>query len=186
VDLTLNRLTISGENFLGENGRTVPSLFLGKTLLSQLSSSQTTIDATLPSGLDAGTYLLIVSNGPHIDDFDTFDVTIGAVGQQGPPGIPGRVGPRGGPGIANLTSVTTIGTVNINTNSFTDVAASCPSGLQVIGGGYTLSTEPSRVIVPIANYPSSSTSWLVRVMNNGGNLETPLTLTVYAICAVVQ
>ena len=88
--------------------------------------------------------------------------------------------------MSNLTTVTTLGTVNINTNSFTDVTASCPSNLQVIGGGYTLSTEPSRVVVPIANYPSSNSSWRVRVMNNGGGLEIPLTLTAYAICAAVQ
>lgn len=98
VDFAANTLAIEGENFLGEKERRTPSAFLGRTLLNPSLVSPTLIVAPLPPKLAPGTYLLIVTNGPGTDDFDTFDVTIGAVGPKGDPGIQGLKGDKGDPG----------------------------------------------------------------------------------------
>lgn len=95
VNFMSNTLKIQGENFMDAKGKRVPSAFLGRLLLNTSLVSPTLIVATLPANAAPGTYLLIVTNGPSDQDFDSFDVVIDAVGAQGPKGDPGPQGPTG-------------------------------------------------------------------------------------------
>lgn len=54
----------------------------------------------LPAGIEEwpGSFLLTVSTGPGLSQFDAFPVTIGSVGPQGDPGPPGPQGEMGPPG----------------------------------------------------------------------------------------
>jgi hypothetical protein len=97
VDPATGRLDIHGENFDAKGKRT-PSVFLGRSLLTPVSVSSTFIDALLPSDLAPGTYLLIVTNGPSAEDYDSLDLSIGGVGPKGDKGDPGAPGPKGDKG----------------------------------------------------------------------------------------
>jgi hypothetical protein len=91
-----NRVTLTGENFFGSNGRRTPAVSLGRTALPTVGTpTATTIVAQLPAGLAAGTYLVSVANGNGAGQFDSFEVTIGA---NGAVGAPGPVGPQGATG----------------------------------------------------------------------------------------
>jgi hypothetical protein len=91
-----SRINIWGENFLGENGRRDPVVLLGRNSLPILGTpTSTRITAQLPAGLPGGSYLLIVTNGPGENNFDSLDMAIGAAGPKGDPGPPGPPGPPG-------------------------------------------------------------------------------------------
>lgn len=86
---TLTALHIEGEWLCAS-----PAVALsGSTLTS--TSSPGVIDAALPSGIAAGSYLLTVSCGPATVDNASFEVTFGAVGPQGAKGDTGAQGPIG-------------------------------------------------------------------------------------------
>jgi Collagen triple helix repeat (20 copies)/IPT/TIG domain len=89
------QITISGNNF---GGRT-PNVTLDGTALTVVSSTQTSITATLPSGIPAGAYLMTVENEDRRGDDDHrtafFEAAIGAIGQTGPQGPQGPMGPMG-------------------------------------------------------------------------------------------
>ena len=87
VDSTTTRVTIGGLNFLGPDGRHLPTVLLRTTVLPLVSETDKQIVALLPAGLTPGAYLLIVANSPY--DFGTFDLTIGATGPAGAPGPAG-------------------------------------------------------------------------------------------------
>jgi hypothetical protein len=55
---------------------------------------------------------------------------------------------------------------------------SCNAGEKVISGGYLI--DDSMSIVSVGSYPSSATSWTVRIYNYSGS---NLSATLYAICA---
>src|SRR5205823_3872337 len=64
VDAITHRITMTGENFLGSNGRTTPTVLLGRRVLHTLMNpTSSTVVAQLPSDLDDGTYLVTVSCG---------------------------------------------------------------------------------------------------------------------------
>ena len=88
VSADLSTLTISGLNLVtagvaGTSGA-APNVSLALTPLPITASSATVVTSTLPSGLGAGTYLLLLSRSDG--QAATFYVTVGAVGPQGPPG----------------------------------------------------------------------------------------------------
>ena len=85
------RLYITGKNFT--NGESL-SVTLGETSLNVLSYDDWLILAEGAGFLD-GDYLLEVSTGPAVKNFDAFNLTIGAVGPQGPEGPQGPLGPSG-------------------------------------------------------------------------------------------
>jgi hypothetical protein len=103
VESATNTLVLAGENFLGEDGKRAPSVFLGRNVLNTVLVSSTLIRAQLPSGLPGGTYLVIVSNGVGQTHFDSMDLTIdyyetdhaGVAGPKGDKGDPGPAGPAG-------------------------------------------------------------------------------------------
>ena len=70
--------------------------------------------------------------------------------------------------------------------------ATCPSGRSVLGGGFTATVPSGSSAIPaymqaFDSVNSGSTIWSVSAANaaqGGGNRS--LTLTAYAICAIVQ
>jgi hypothetical protein len=90
ADLPGHTITISGVNF----GTTRPTVSLDALTLSVTSFSKTTIKASLPAGIGAGSYHLAVVTGPPIAPA-VLDMTIGTMGPGGPPGPAGPSGPPG-------------------------------------------------------------------------------------------
>ena len=101
VDSTMTRITIGGINFLGLNGKKLPTVLLRTTVLALVSETPTQIIALLPAGLTPGTYLLTVANSSE-GSYDTCDVTIGAAGPAGPTGPTGATGATGPQGPMGL------------------------------------------------------------------------------------
>jgi len=92
ADATLTWLFIHGRNL----GIKAPVVVLGGTPLVVESSSPTDVVATLPLGISAATYRLVLVR--HNGAEAIFDVSIGGVGSQGPAGAQGPAGPPGAPG----------------------------------------------------------------------------------------
>jgi Collagen triple helix repeat (20 copies) len=105
ADLTTNTLFIHGENLLDSKGKRTTSVFLGRTLLNPSRMSTGWIEAPLPPNLLPGTYLLIVTNGTGLEDWDTIDVSIGGVGPKGDKGDKGEKGDKGDPGAKGDTGL---------------------------------------------------------------------------------
>ena len=112
VDSTTHRITVSGENFLGSNGRTTPTVLLGRRALYLLMNpTSTTVVAQLPADLDDGTYLVTVSCGSGDSEYDSADFSVrgekgddhkevfGPTGPTGPKGATGATGPSGATGV---------------------------------------------------------------------------------------
>ena len=72
-----------------------PRVTLGDTELAIISASANLIAAWLPTGLQAGDYLLRVSTGRGLQDNDSYALTVGSFGGQGEAGPPGPEGPPG-------------------------------------------------------------------------------------------
>jgi Collagen triple helix repeat (20 copies) len=104
ADLPSHTITISGVNF----GTTRPTVSLDALTLSVTSFSKTTIKASLPAGIGAGSYHLAIVTGPPIAPA-LLDMTIGTAGPSGPQGPAGPSGPpgpkgdKGAQGVAGLT-----------------------------------------------------------------------------------
>lgn len=102
-------------------------------------------------------------------------------GERGPAGPAGPAGGTPGtPGAAELvftykTQAASIGAGSEQTQAFATASVQCDPGQRVTGGGTKLSGTSMFLI---DSYPSSSTAWTVRAMNDGG----AQTFTVYAIC----
>ena len=99
------RLTISGVGF----GTATPGVQIPGAKLAVVSSSDTSIVATLPAGTLPGSYLLTVINGTtHLPGLFVADIgpiqgpagLVGPPGPQGAPGQPGAMGLPGAPGAA--------------------------------------------------------------------------------------
>ena len=89
VSANQTTLTLTGLNFAttGMLDDALPGVSLALTPLPVTASSATWATATLPSPLNAGTYLLVLQRGDA--EAATFYVTVGAVGPQGPAGPAG-------------------------------------------------------------------------------------------------
>jgi hypothetical protein len=85
------QLYISGKNF--SNG-SEPNVTLAGSVLKVLSFDDGLILAE-GEGFIEGDYLLSVSTGPAVKNYDGYNLTIGAVGPQGPEGPQGEKGPMG-------------------------------------------------------------------------------------------
>jgi hypothetical protein len=97
------QLTINGSNF-----GTAPTVTLGSSPATVVSSTATTVIVTLPSNLNPGSYGLTLTN-TSTGQAGSFVVTIGAVGPvgpTGPPGAPGAIGPIGPVGPSGPTGPT--------------------------------------------------------------------------------
>ena len=109
VSADLTTLAISGVNFTGtfpdsENegdvSTTVQSVSLALTSLTVTDSSATSATAALPTALEAGTYLLLLTRSDG--EMAVFYLTIGTTGPQGPAGAAGQPGATGRPGAPGL------------------------------------------------------------------------------------
>ena len=87
------QITINGKGF----GTKLPRVALTGTPLTVNSASDTSVTASLPSGIVPGAYLLTVQNATT-GLLGIFDATIGQVGPTGPPGPAGLAGATGPPG----------------------------------------------------------------------------------------
>jgi hypothetical protein len=99
VDSDTNRITLTGSNFFSRL-RHRPAVYLGYSLLQNISSSDTQVVAQLPDGLEAGTYMVSVANGV---DHDSIDAAIGGFGTRGPLGPEGPMGPQGPQGLQGFS-----------------------------------------------------------------------------------
>ena len=101
--LPQNSIFIEGANFKKKN-KAVPVVTFGdKKLVIYDSYTDTQIQAILPSGFPAGSYLLTVYTGDGEKDYAECTLTVGAVGPQGPIGLTGAVGPQGPKGDTGAT-----------------------------------------------------------------------------------
>jgi len=80
--------------------------------------------------------------------------------------------------VARLVTVQVAATAVANAPAATSASAVCPAGLDVVGGGASLSDEANEFIND--TFPSGTNTWTVHVFagSNGGTA-----FTVYAICA---
>ncbi|MFJ4776688.1 hypothetical protein [Streptomyces sp. NPDC088762] len=112
----------------------------------------------------------------------------GAHAQDGP--VPGTNPPtpaadtaladKGKAGIAGYEVVSRQGPV-VQPNQFEQVAAECPAGKKVIGGGFF---GNGAKLLTIRSFPGAgNTSWIVTVQNTD---TVPLGFSAYAICATVR
>jgi hypothetical protein len=114
---------------------------------------------------------------------------VGPVGPMGPQGWLGEPGPQGDPGAQGIQGPAGIsGLEVVQANSGTqdaariDVFAECPSGKQVLGGGFATAGNNLNATVA-ANAPYGS-SWVVTLVQN--DLTARLwSVQAYAICANV-
>lgn len=104
VDITENlqgtAITIAGNGF----GSSTPKVTLGTSELTVTHFSETSITATLPTGIAAGGYLVTVEKRPfHLTAvFEAAIGQIGPTGAQGPAGVAGPAGPIGPMGFPGL------------------------------------------------------------------------------------
>lgn len=146
-DLLNRLLTISGAEFGGN-----PEVTLDEIPLTIQSTTPEQIVAVLPDHVIAtpGTYRLVVAAPDKGRRSSSLDLTIGAVGPKGDtgdtgdPGEPGRdgvdgaPGPAGAPGPPGIAGFATISAeeTGIMSNEFRQVAAACPPGSRLTGGGH--------------------------------------------------
>lgn len=91
INYTSNQIAVAGSGF--KPAATAPTVAFNAVNLTLVSSNDTSIVATLPSGTQAGTYKLRVTNSGG--NFYEFDVSYGANGPQGPQGVQGVQGVQG-------------------------------------------------------------------------------------------
>jgi hypothetical protein len=91
--VTPAQLTIAGQNF----GNTKPTVTLGRTSLTVVTFSPTSVVANLPPSLVLGASypLTLVNNQSLLKAKASLDVTLGLTGPPGPPGPQGPTGPAG-------------------------------------------------------------------------------------------
>ena len=96
ADFEKGTVTIIGENF--DNGD-FPEVRLGGNPVMVLSATATEITGELPDGA-LGDYLLTVTTGNAVKNYDAFAVSLGVIGPAGPQGEQGPEGPAGPQGVA--------------------------------------------------------------------------------------
>src|SRR5207249_1032625 len=107
VDWNTNRVIVTGESFLGSNGKTLPTVLLGRRVLNTvMQPTSTMVVAQIPADIDDGTYLLTVSCGSGESEYDSADVKFRHKDNEeetGPTGPTGPSGPRGATGATGAT-----------------------------------------------------------------------------------
>ena len=169
--------------------------------------------ATMQIAIGGGTFIPLTSNQPSnplqltgcsnlitvraINGSSTKDYTIEitrancTAGPQGVQGDAGPAGPQGPVGISGLEQVTGTPVTILRGENGTSIAT-CPNGKTVLGGGFSTavpagsSARPEAMIV-FSSMSDGTTGWKVRGTNTTSRNDggTQLTLTAYAICAVV-
>jgi hypothetical protein len=105
----------------------------------------------------------------------------GATGPQGPVGKTGLQGPAGVSGYQVITSTSPTGATSEKA-----VAANCPAGESVLGGGVAAGTTSTDALATQQSYPNNdNTQWFGAANDLAAN-PSAWALTVYAICANVN
>ena len=106
---------------------------------------------------------------------------VGPAGPQGPAGPAGAQGPAGPAGVSGYEIVSQ--PVTFDANSVVGIAATCPTGKVVLGGGW----RPSGIFLAMPPYavqdrPDGLTGWFVSIRNeNAFDIDG----FIYAVCANV-
>ena len=112
----------------------------------------------------------------------------GAKGDKGDKGVngdKGDKGDKGDTGAPGLSEVEIVKSTSVSNSSDKGVAANCPAGKKVIGGGgYTSTTTSTSVWVAIS-HPPTDTSWRAYGIEASGYAGN-WTVTAVAICAKVS
>jgi hypothetical protein len=108
--------------------------------------------------------------------------TQGPQGIQGPPGAQGPQGIQGAPGVSGREVVVSPLTQTVGKGATIAVAATCPAGKVVVGGGASTTTS---TLALTAEGPSSETQWTVQFENTTSKGQSA-TVTATAICAFAQ
>ena len=116
---------------------------------------------------------------------------VGPAGPQGPQGVQGIQGPAGPVGPIGPAGTTVSGWERVASGEITieplgvgGVAATCPTGKKVLGGGYFLKT-PRETDTVFENFPTFiGNGWKVAARNQSDVFET--TIQAYGICAYVS
>jgi hypothetical protein len=108
-------------------------------------------------------------------------------GKPGPTGARGPAGARGATGaIGNVHTVTLNGPALAATlGAVSDVSVWCPTGQQVVGGGFTFANEAQRDVVQASNPvvgPTSLQGWHVKIVAMAP-LGNDHFVKAYALCA---
>jgi hypothetical protein len=111
-------------------------------------------------------------------------------GTQGTAGLTGPQGAQGPPGLAGLQYVTGIPLTLLKQTTGT-ATAMCPAGLNIISGGFTTAVPAGSNATPSAmrvfnSFFSGVNGWSVSATNTASGNNAALSLTAYAICALVQ
>jgi len=102
INYQTNQITLTGTGF--EPAKTKPTVAFNGVALTVTTFSNTQVVATLPAGMTAGTFNLVLTNsqGSAVD----FNMNYGATGPQGPAGPAGPAGAQGPAGPAGATGAT--------------------------------------------------------------------------------
>jgi hypothetical protein len=110
----------------------------------------------------------------------------GLQGEQGTQGLPGQQGLQGIQGPAGISGLEIVTANSGNQDAARiDVYVECPSGKQVLGGGYTTYGNNLNTSITTSG-PNGSSQWVVTaVTNDYPNPRALWTLQAFAICANV-
>ena len=110
----------------------------------------------------------------------------GLQGEQGPQGLPGQQGIQGIQGPAGISGLEIVTANSGNQDAARiDVSVECPSGKQVLGGGYSTYGNNLNTSITTSG-PNGSSQWVVTaVTNDYPNPRALWTLQAFAICANV-
>jgi len=110
----------------------------------------------------------------------------GTNGEDGADGTNGTNGEDGAPGLSGYEIVSTSSTVTISTGTTTFLSVTCPSGKEVLGGGYqigSLSTGEASTLFITENHPLGDSIWIVGIVKTVGTIPATFTYLVFAQCA---
>lgn len=108
----------------------------------------------------------------------------GPAGATGPQGPAGRTGPQGPAGVSGYQVVTS--TSPTSATSQKAVAASCPAGQSILGGGVAAETSSADTLATQQSYPTNDNTQWFGVANDLTLNPSAWTFVVYAICANVN
>lgn len=109
---------------------------------------------------------------------------LGTAGAAGPQGPAGAIGPQGPAGVSGYQVITS--TSPTSAASSKAVAANCPAGESVLGGGVLAGAPSGDTLVTQQSYPNNNNTQWFGVANDLTANPSPWTLAVYAICANVN
>ncbi len=186
-DLVSGALVITGEDLKISAGAT--TVKLGGTTLSVSAATATSVTAQLPVNQGAGEYLIFLKRAANVleaapvgEASYSLSIIQPTPGPQGPEGPEGPQGPAGVSGYITMTA-----TSALDSTESKILAANCPAGKMVLGGGQLISPVSAAnyrsIAVPTSRPTLSNTGWQAAAIEVPVGYATNWQLVVYAICA---